>query len=464
MSSVQDMLNGLVLGAATRYAQNHPNATNKERFTPHLWFTAGRIVSYTIFGGIIGGIGSFFQFSGFGLGLLTLAVALVMLTLGTQLTGLFPRLEGLKMSLPKGIARLFGINNQKESEYSHKNSFVLGASTFFLPCGFTQAMQLYAMSTGNVFSGAMIMGVFAIGTAPGLLGIGGLTSVVRGVFAQKFFKFAGVAVMGLSLFNINNALNLIGWNPVNGLGLGSAVLAAATENIGVRKGDTQIVRMTQDARGYSPNSFTIEKGVPVKWIINSTDVNTCASSIVSSQIGVRINLHPGENTVEFTPKTSGTISFSCMMGMYRGSFTVVDSINALVAQPSADSVADNKESGSCGGGGCGCGGTKKPVVEQVANDAPIIKNDVQIIKTTYTQDKDISPNTFIVNAGIPVRLEVDVKDFGSGCMSTIMVAGQTESQFLEKGKTLLLSFTPKSKGEYPITCAMGVARGKIKVI
>jgi len=460
-STCMALIGGLVLGTATRYAQNHPNATNRERFTPHLWFTAGRIVSYTVLGGIIGGIGSFFQFSGFSLGLLTLAVALVMLTLGMQLTGLFPRLEGLKFSLPKGIARLFGIKNQKESEYSHKNSFALGASTFFLPCGFTQAMQLYAMSSGTVFSGAMIMGIFAIGTAPGLLGIGGLTSVIRGVFAKKFFKFAGVAVMGLSLFNLNNALNLIGWNPVNRLGLGSAVLAAATENFDVRKGNTQIVRMTQDARGYSPNSFTIEKGVPVKWIINSTDVNTCASSIVSSQIDVRVNLHPGENIIEFTPKETGTINFSCMMGMYRGSFTVVDRVNALAVQiPTVDSAAG----GACGGGGCGCGGTKKPVVEQLAGSAPIVKNDVQIIKTTYTQEEDISPNTFIVKAGIPVRLEVDVKDFGSGCMSTIMVAGQTEAQFLEKNKILTLSFTPKSKGDYPITCAMGVPRGKIKVV
>ena len=262
-STCMALVGGLVLGAATRYAQKHPNATNKERFTPHLWFIAGRIVSYTVLGGVIGGVGSFFQFSGFSLGLLTLAVALVMLTLGMQLTGLFPRLEGIKFTIPKGISRLFGINDQKEGEYSHKNSFVLGASTFFLPCGFTQAMQLFAMSSGNVLMGALIMGVFAVGTAPGLLGIGGLTSVIRGVFAQKFFKFAGVAVIIMSLFNINNALNLIGWNPINGLSLDGTVLAAPGEATTVREGNVQVVRMTQNSRGYSPNSFTIVKGVPV---------------------------------------------------------------------------------------------------------------------------------------------------------------------------------------------------------
>lgn len=475
-STCMALIGGLVLGAATRYAQKHPNATSGERFTPHLWFTAGRILSYTFFGGVIGAVGSFFQFSGFSLGLLTVAVALVMLMLGMQLTGLFPRLDGFRVTLPKGISRLFGIKDQDATEYSHKNSFLMGASTFFLPCGFTQAMQLYAMSSGNAFTGAMIMSVFAVGTAPGLLGIGGLTSVIRGVFAQKFFKFSGVAVMTLSLFNINNAFNLIGWNPINGLHPDGNVLASTIENSVMREGYVQIVRMTQDARGYTPNSFTIVKGVPVKWIINSTDVNTCASSIVSSQIGVQKNLHPGENVIEFTPTQIGKINFSCMMGMYRGSFTVVSNTDgaqvpgaqvlaAGASSPAPQAAPTNAVSGSCGGGGggCGCGGgAKKPVIEQAVPQADVQENE-QVIKTIYTTDKDISPNAFTVRAGIPVRMEIEAKDDGYGCMGSIMVSRLTKPELLEKGKTTVFTFTPTSPGEYPITCAMGVPRGKLVV-
>jgi sulfite exporter TauE/SafE/copper chaperone CopZ len=473
-STCMALIGGLVLGTATRFAQKHPNADTAQRFTPHLWFNAGRIISYTVLGGVIGGIGSFFQLSGMSLGLLTLAVALVMLTLGMQLTGLFPRLEGFKLTLPKWIGNALGIKESRNQEYSHKNSFFLGASTFFLPCGFTQAMQLYAMSSGNPVSGALIMGVFAIGTAPGLLGIGGVTSLLRGVFAKYFFKFAGVVVIALSLFNANNALNLIGWNPLT-ITSGNNVLAAAGPAGSERQGNTQIIRMTQDANGYQPSTFTVEKGVPVRWIINSLDANTCASSIVASKIGVRMNFHPGENVVEFTPNETGTIPFSCMMGMYRGSITVVEagaqSKNAgtlAEATPTPAPVAAGApaNAGSCGsgGGGCGCGGAKKPVVEQPAAQPPEVKSDVQVIKTTYTATGDISPNTFSVKAGTPVRLEVDVKDDGEGCMSTIMIPRMTEPQFLEKGKTLVMSFTPTAPGELPITCAMGVPRGKIKIL
>lgn len=467
VSTCMALIGGLVLGTATRYAQKHPTATNMERFTPHIWFNIGRIVSYTLLGGVIGGIGSFFQLSSMGLGFLTLAVALVMLTLGIQLTGLFPRLENLKFTLPKGISRKLGIKDHQNQEYSHKNSLLLGASTFFLPCGFTQAMQLYAMSSGSPISGAMIMGVFALGTAPGLLGIGGLTSVLRGVFAQKFFKFAGVVVVALSVFNMNNALNLIGWNPSLILSAGRNVLAVT--NSAVMEGNVQVIRMTQSANGYSPNAFTITKGIPVRWIVTSTDQYTCAASIVASLIGIRKNLQAGENIFEFTPDKTGTIPFTCSMGMYRGQFTIVDGNGSAGAQAPQNAVVASAQNvpstgGSCGGGGCGCGGAKKPVVEQPAVAAPVVKNDIQVIKTTYTQDKDITPNTFTVTAGTPVRLEVNVKDNGSGCMSTIMVSGQTEPQFLEKGKTLTLTFTPNAKGEFPITCAMGVPRGKIKVI
>ena len=473
-STCMALIGGLILGVSARFSEIHPNASGLQKFKPHLFFNAGRILSYVFFGGVIGLLGSMFQLSGFSLGLMTLAVALVMLTLGIQLTGLFPRLENFRLTIPTSVGKLLGLKDQKNKEYSHKNSFIMGATTFFLPCGFTQAMQLYAISTGNVFSGAAIMGTFALGTAPGLLGIGGITSLVKGVFAQKFFKFAGVVVMALSLFNLNNGLNLLGLDVNSFVAAGTNVLAATSDsNTVTREGNVQIVRMKQTSSGYEPNSFTVTQGVPVKWIINSTDPNSCSASILASKIGVRANLHPGENVFEFTPKELGKIPFSCMMGMFRGSFTVTEgsgnsSAPATEVKGTTDTqIAAAPGAGSCGagGGGCGCGGgAKRPVNPDATPATAVVENSVQIIKTTYTTANDINPNTFSVKKGKPVRMEIDVKDEGSGCMSTIMIPRFTQPQFLEKGKTLVLEFTPERSGEFPITCAMGVPRGSIKVI
>lgn len=91
-------------------------------------------------------------------------------------------------------------------------------------------------------------------------------------------------------------------------------------------------------------------------------------------------------------------------------------------------------------------------------------SEVQLIKTVYKYGSDITPNTFEVNVGQPVRFEIDVQDNGSGCMSTIMIPGLWNSpELLRKGQVIVMEFTPQRTGSYRITCAMGVPRGTIVV-
>ena len=200
LSTCMALVGGLVLGASARFAEKHPTATPLQKFKPHLFFSLGRVISYFVLGGIIGYLGSFFQLSLTTLGILTIAVGAVMLLLGLQLTDLFPRLSGASFTLPKGNCQNFWNSRARKKEYSHKNSMIMGALTFFLPCGFTQAMQLFAIASGSPVTGALTMGVFALGTTPGLLGVGGLTSVIKGTFAKTFFKFAGIVVVVLAFF------------------------------------------------------------------------------------------------------------------------------------------------------------------------------------------------------------------------------------------------------------------------
>lgn len=363
-SSCMALVGGLILGLSARFAEMHPETTTIQRFKPHLFFNAGRILSYIFLGGLIGLAGSFLQLSGVTLGLMTLGVALVMFTLGLQLTGLFPRFTGMGITLPKGISRILGMGNRQNHEYSHTNAMILGALTFFLPCGFTQAMQLFAISTGNFVQGAAIMGVFAIGTMPGLLGVGGLASIVKGAFASRFFKFAGVVVVTFAIYNLSNSINLLGLHTLFLSDSGIKVTAQTQDPNVTLEGNIQIVRMAQKANGYVPNSFTIVKDIPVKWIITSQEPNSCASSIVSSKLGIQKTLSGGENIIEFTPKETGRIGFSCSMGMYTGVFNVVDKDGKQSDVVNTVQAADNQQTNNmpgCGmnsGGGCGCGSAK----------------------------------------------------------------------------------------------------------
>jgi plastocyanin domain-containing protein len=319
---------------------------------------------------------------------------------------------------------------------------LVGALTFFMPCGFTQAMQLYAMSTGNFLSGALIMGTFALGTAPGLLGIGGLTSAIKGTFARRFFKFAGIVVVSLAVFNISNGLNLTGLiAKFSSSSAKSESKASPTSDPNVVEANgKQIVRMTQNSNGYSPNSFTIKKGMPTKWIVNSTDPNSCAASLYSSQLNVRSYLKYGENIFEFTPTEVGRINFSCSMGMYRGYFEVVENNTALSPSPTVSAATT------------------------ASATPPPTDPNAQVIKATYTKKGDIQPKRFTVKANQPVRFEVLAEDDGQGCMGSITIPDLIqEYDILTKGKTTVFDFTPTKPGNYYITCGMGTPRGTITV-
>ncbi|MDP3957831.1 MAG: sulfite exporter TauE/SafE family protein [bacterium] len=317
LSTCMAMVGGLVLAVSARYSEMHPTASVRKKFLPNVYFNVGRVGGFAIFGGLLGALGASFQLSPLSVGAVTLLVATVMLLMGFQLLELFPRLSAWKLTLPKSIARVFGIQSHVKKEYSHSRTMFLGMMTFFLPCGFTQLTQLFVVTTGSPIVGALTMGIFALGTAPGLLGIGGVAAAAKGTFRRFFFKSAGIAVIALGVFNFQNGYALVKLGPDQSRGSVVAKTFAPAK-------DAQVIRITQKANGYFPSTLTVKKGRPVKLIVDSQDSYTCARSFMMPKVGVRTILQPGENIFEFTPDKAGPLPFSCSMGMYRGVINVVD--------------------------------------------------------------------------------------------------------------------------------------------
>jgi sulfite exporter TauE/SafE len=93
---------------------------------------------------------------------------------------------------------------------------LVGIATFFLPCGFTQSMQIHALTTGSFWTGGLTMFVFALGTLPvlALLSFSSL-SIHNKASSGIFFKTAGLVVIFFALFNILNGLVAAGFiNPI----------------------------------------------------------------------------------------------------------------------------------------------------------------------------------------------------------------------------------------------------------
>jgi uncharacterized protein len=319
ISTCMAVVGGLVAGIAASYAKAHQHATGWQRFAPNLYFTAGRLVSYALLGGAIGALGSAVQISAGLTAFLIAAAGLVMLYLGLKLTGISPKLSQLGITIPKWAAVRLGLYGNG-GEYSHRSAFLGGALTFFLPCGFTQAMQLYAVTTSSFASGGLVMLLFALGTTPGLLGIGALTSVLQGRAARHLYRFVGVAVITLGIMNIASGIRASGITVFAPAENGPLPAVSAP----VANGGEQVVRMNQIANGYVPNRFTVKRGIPVKWIIDSQNAYTCAASIRMPAFGISAYLKSGQNVITFTPTQAGTYRFTCSMGMYSGSFDVID--------------------------------------------------------------------------------------------------------------------------------------------
>ena len=125
--------------------------------------------------------------------ILGILASLVMLLLGLNLVGVFAK---NKVTLHSGVFNFF-----RRIEHKTFTPLIIGFATFFLPCGFTQAMQVAAISSGSFISGALIMSAFALGTLPMLAFLSfGSASFAHGKHASLFFKSAGVVVIGLGVF------------------------------------------------------------------------------------------------------------------------------------------------------------------------------------------------------------------------------------------------------------------------
>ena len=324
LSTCMALVGGLVLGISARFARAHPDLSTAQKLRPHLAFNGGRVVGFAALGALMGAMGSAITLDTRMVAVLMIVVSLVMGAVGIQLSAVSPRLSGSTVALPGALGRLLHLN--RGDGYSHRTAAMAGAGSFFLPCGFTQAVQIYALSTGSPGQAAAIMGLFALGTAPGLLGVGGLTAVVRPSASPVFFRFAGVLVLAFAALNVHGALGVL----APGLLAPSVVAQTSVSRNVTLDGDVQILRTTQVANGYEPADATVYVGREVRWEMESTAL-TCAAALYAPTLGVDAPLNAGVNVFTFTPESVGTIRYSCAMGMYWGSITVIEDPGAGAA-------------------------------------------------------------------------------------------------------------------------------------
>lgn len=362
--------------------------TNKERkvsYSSAVLYNAGRVVSYTAIGAVLGAVGLLVGSAGGGIsplfqGIFKLTAGLLLVGMAARSLGLLPELN---IRLPKFAAALAGktaamVGHHTEVPKTPHGSgdkrdfqrawtpFIVGLLNGLMPCGPLQSMWLVALASGNPLTGALSMLVFTLGTVPLMLGFGSLVTLLGHRFTAAV-QTAGtvlIAVMGLAM--LTQGAGLTGMIPdsvlyavmiglalvavcaalpikqkavrygsmlaaaataaISGFMLNSAVTNAIPEDTAIIADGVQLVSSTLKAGSYP--EITVCSGIPVKWTINAPpkSINGCNGTFIINDLGIQYTFREGENVIEFTPGEAGVIDYTCWMGMIRSKIHVVSEI------------------------------------------------------------------------------------------------------------------------------------------
>lgn len=311
------MCGGICLSQCVPKTEIGTFASKFSALRPSLLYNLGRVISYTVIGGLVGGIGSVVSFSGVMKGIVQILAGVFMVIMGLNMLNIFPWLRKINPRMPKIFAKKI---------YANKNSkspFIIGLLNGFMPCGPLQAMQLYALSTGSLLKGALAMFLFSTGTVPLMFAFGALSSFLGKKLTVKMMKVCAILVVILGVFMFNNGM---GQSGISLSMLPRGANNSGAGNIATIEDGIQVITTGLSSGRYE--AITVQKGTPVKWIIQAEkgDINGCNNSIIIPKLGIQKDLEVGDNIIEFIPTKSETIPYSCWMGMIRSNITVVDDL------------------------------------------------------------------------------------------------------------------------------------------
>jgi len=285
-SSCGALLSGIILSAPSK--------------TPQIIF--GRIISYSILGGILGLIGQRFTVSPILSSILIILVSLIMVAIAFQMLE-FKFAQRLNFSLPKKFGKKIT---------QTKLPIVIGFLTVFLPCGFTLLTESVAVLSGNFNRGLLIMLFFVLGTSIPLFFIG-----LSSKKLVKNQKLIGVLILFFVLYNLNFQF-----------GFTQKLFSQTPKQINTQIINPKIITLTySQLTDITPNSFTLKVSQPVRIEITANDDGSgCMSTVMIPNLYNKPQpLIKGQKIImEFTPDKVGTYQITCAMGVPRGTINVVE--------------------------------------------------------------------------------------------------------------------------------------------
>ncbi|MGM9657743.1 MAG: Fe-S-containing protein [Eubacteriales bacterium] len=362
------------------------NPKERTAFLPSIFYNLGRVVSYTFIGFLLGLIGWLIGGDSeagvpvFMQGILQLIAGVFMVIMGINMLGIFPWLRKLNIHMPKCISKRIG---QKKA--TAVRPFAVGLLNGLMPCGPLQSMQILALASANPFTGALSMLLFSLGTAPLMLGLGSVVTVLGKRFTHSIMNIGAVlvTVLGFAMLAqggslsglISSEILLFMITGLSVVGIVSiipftkkayriisvitAFVLVLTAGIVWQHSDqkapstdssAQVVDGVQNIEStLLPGQYpmiTVKEDIPVKWTINAPDgsINGCNNKMIISEYGIEHTFQEGENIIEFTPTEAGTFIYTCWMGMIKGKIIVTETTDDDYSVSENSDASNNENS------------------------------------------------------------------------------------------------------------------------
>lgn len=302
-----------------------PLKPTPENLAPVGAFLLGKLLSHAILGALLGVFGAALQPSPRTQAALLIIAGALMVLFALDLFGV----KAVGRFLPRTPAFFGRLLRRSAKTTSVVTPTLVGFATVLVPCGVTLSVELIAVTTGSLVSGAAVMAGFVVGTAPLFTILGFLFRRSGTSFSDSLRSLTGVVVLAVAVWTIASGVQAGGWGPSDEDSRQSPAAAPEpsgraedrgkpNEPVRTDSSGKQIITLTV-TDFYETTAFSAKAGVPTKLVLHGDNAGGCARAFTIPSLGVqKIVKRYGDTDVDLgTPKT-GKLRFSCSMGMQTG--------------------------------------------------------------------------------------------------------------------------------------------------
>lgn len=177
-------------------------------------YHAGRLMTYTLIGGIVGWLGSVLAYANQFHGMMRLALVgsdLFIIVIGLGSAGLWRRLNVMGLNFPGPVGAITRATRVFSRWPGAIAALPLGALMGFLPCGFLYSMILTAAQTASTGRGGLTLLLFGLGTTPALFLFGSALGWLSQQTRSWMLRAAGGLVAAMGGYHLSQHIALLGW-------------------------------------------------------------------------------------------------------------------------------------------------------------------------------------------------------------------------------------------------------------